>query len=193
MQKRRFSLFLPVVQVAIAAYLTHWSDGNSWLWTGHGRHPTPSPLMLSLYPRIILAWQVCLGINAPAMIFKALALLHPSRYQPPYFSLFGFTEEEVWFLIGIGVLWYLIGRVIDRRQSSPRRLNPARTSETVANLLLGFGIFLLIAGSMALRDAVHPGAVWLYPFYDGVFWILLFLWSVCLIVFPAIAITRGKG
>jgi hypothetical protein len=107
--------------------------------------------------------------------------------------LFDFTEEEIWFFVGVVVVWYLIGRMVDRRRIPSISVSPRLTiRKTAVNLMLaGFGIFLLVVEVLTFSKENHAGSVWFYPFYEGVFWILLFLWSVILVIFPALALAHG--
>jgi hypothetical protein len=58
-------------------------------------------------------------IDAPAKLFSALATLF-DRVDHPLPTLFGFTLDYVSFLVGVVILWYVVGSVLNQRQSARR-------------------------------------------------------------------------
>lgn len=89
---------------------------------------------------------VCIGINGPAVLFKVGDLLTPQAWK--YMAVRGFSSDEFWFLAGVLVIWFLIGRALDahrlRGASTPRvRMGSVIASiatMTVAALLLFLGL-----------------------------------------------------
>src|ERR1700730_7072894 len=165
----KFSIVLPVVQFILAILLLEWADRAS--------RPRFDTLY---YPTSQL---VCAGINAPATILIGFAgLFDRVDHAPP--PIFGLGLDEVFFFIGVLILWFLVGKVLDRRWSPGER--PAKW--TVIRLL-SLGVPLELLGALLFYEGLHgiltPGR-WNNYFGNIVQNILVLLWSLILIVSPAL-------
>lgn len=129
LRKLRFAKLLPALQVSVAAALDVWGSQES----GHVGLDT-------LY--IPTADLVCRGINAPAWLFEGILtkIIPIYRLDKPPLSVFGVGIDEYLFLILIIVLWYLVGRNVDRLRSANR----------TAEGWIGGGFFNLVAGVVGI-------------------------------------------
>jgi hypothetical protein len=171
------SWILPIVQVPAAIFLLQWARVSQVVQ--QKRFDT----LYSATPAL-----VCGGINAPAMLFSALAALF-DRVDHPVPTLFGFTLDYVFFLIGIVILWYVVGSVLDQRQSARREPRLVWTMSTL--VLLGGPLALLgaLLFYVSLQGLLTP---WRWNNYSGniVRSVLFLLWSFVLIGLPAIKVTQ---
>ena len=189
LRKLRFSLALPIVQVAITAVLTLWADRVDWLLIGSNRVPGPfvhvNLLVLTLRP----IWR---GVNAPTW---PLCLAGSSNN-----SMLGFSARELLYLAAVAVLWYLVGRFLDRRrglQSQGSRQISLRKS-VLSVCMTAWGIALLSVSVLSL-DSIFPvtfsGTRLIRP-ENVVICALFLLWSFLLITIPGhkllLALRRGK-
>lgn len=103
MPKMKFSIILPVAQVAVAIGLLEW-----------GQRVTPPKFLDTLY--VATPTLVCMGINAPAQLMAMFALLLiPVRWT--YIGFLGFPLPHWFFLGGVIIVWSLLGRWFDKYKS----------------------------------------------------------------------------
>jgi hypothetical protein len=168
LNKVKFSLVLPSAQLALALAMLEWARRvvapqrwDTFYW------PTPA--------------LVCYGINGPAIFFKLLVFPF-TRGQPfwPLVSVFSYGLEDLSFFVGVVVLWFFVGRALDRMMSveelPERRLIGLGGLPYVFVEFLGMALFLL--GIQGLRT---PGR---WNNYSGNLTesILFLAWSIILIL-----------
>lgn len=138
MRRLRFVFLLPIAQLVVALLLLQW---------GHRILP-PRGLDTIYLPTPTL---VCIGINAPALLFKVGDFLKPQTWK--YTSIRGFSLDEFWFLAGVLVIWFLIGLALDahrlRGASTPRN---GKGSAIASIAMLIVAALLLILG----LEHIHP-------------------------------------
>jgi len=97
--------------------------------------------------------------------------------------------EEVFFFLGVGILWFLIGRKLDKQTSGLLHQEKQRSVARVfANLFLALlGVAVLIEGISGLRTP------WKWGNYVGniVESVLFLVWSVILLGSPALQVAKG--
>jgi hypothetical protein len=173
MHKLRLALVLPVIQFAIAAILLQWA------------YRAPIPRGSEAYvPTVRL---VCRGLNAPALLFR---MLDPFRLGPPFDSgprsMLGFDRDDLFFLVGVIVAWYLVGRALDHRRSSSIAARKRIANALIAYpLLLALGVLLLFLG---MHDVQNPGYENLDPPFGA--WLTL-MWSASLIFLSGRGLVRA--
>jgi len=164
MRKLRLALVLPITQFVIATILLKWGD----------RTVPPGKVMYVHTARLI-----CWGLNAPALLFR---FLNPIGWGPMWDglprSILGFDTDDLFFLLGVIVVWYFVGRALDRRPAS-EKVAP-RGTVTVATLMVCF-VVLALGGLLSfagVHDLVHPSSNNPYHSVRG---LLTLIWSVSLI------------
>lgn len=138
MRQLRFAVVLPILQFLTAGGLLEW---------GH-RVPPPKGLDTLYMPTVTL---ICFGINAPAVLFKSPWYVLPRTSL----SILGFGAEELSFLLGVVLVWYLLGRELDQRESQKALLPVTALSFFFNILLIVFGMVLFLLGLAAIFR--HPG------------------------------------
>jgi hypothetical protein len=121
--KLKLALTLPAAQLAIATILLWWP-------AGHVRSPDPTTAVL-----------ICWGLNAPALFFRVLGKWGP-MFDLTGGAILGVGLGDFFFLLGVVVVWYLVGRTLDQRRTSevaPKRHRPAAA-------ILGYGFLLTLGG-----------------------------------------------
>jgi hypothetical protein len=105
MKRSRFSIVLPCAQVLLALVL----------WRVARHDDTFRRLRLdTLYAPT--AWLISNGINAPAILFRWLGhTFDASAVNEAFANRFDFELSEAAFFVGVAVVWFLVGRAIDRR------------------------------------------------------------------------------
>jgi len=176
LNKVRFSLILPLAQLPLAVAMLEWARRvvapqrwDTFYW------PTPA--------------LVCYGINGPAIFFKLLVFPF-TRGQPfwPSVSMLGYGLEDLSFFVGVVILWFFVGRALDRIMSveelPERRLIGLSVLLNVFVAFLGIALFLL--GIKSLRT---PGR---WNNYSGnVTESILFLaWAFILIVVASLRLKQ---
>jgi hypothetical protein len=128
MRKLKLAIVLPVTQVLIAWILLLWADQT----------PVPRGLDYMYHPP---AWLVCKGLNAPVMLL--LIPFGGNWYNAPAVPIVG----RGLFLVAVAVVWYLVGRAIDRRES-PKAGDGRGLAAMIGvqSLLLAVGGVLFYAG-----------------------------------------------
>jgi len=100
LHKLRWTWALPITQSLVAASLLQWG------------YSVPAPRGSELY--VPTARLICRGLNAPALIFR---MFDPIRYGPEFDwiprSTLGFDSDDLFFLVGVIVVWYIAGRSLD--------------------------------------------------------------------------------
>jgi hypothetical protein len=176
MRQLRLSLTLPIVQFFLAVALLICADKAS----------APRGLDTLFIPT---ARMVRSGINAPALVFQRtlVALLPIDRIDQPPLSFFGVGVEELLFMASVVGLWYLVGRVLDRRRlpGVPKRMVAIDVWRNLLLLLLG--VFLFFLGLVPLR---HPGN-FNNPSGNIAQGVLILLWALALLVFPTRSLVTG--
>lgn len=175
MRKLRLALVLPGAQLVLAAILLYW--GHRVLARPDYRDPA--------LPSVTL---VCFGISAPALIFRVLgAWLSTWRADQAPAVILGFWIDEWFFLIGVAVLWYWIGRWFDRRTSSEP---PTKSASFIIRSLL-LNLFVIALGGYLLLETIRRPQQWgasVGRIAQGVFFLT---WSVILILVPCLKFVRG--
>ena len=170
----RFAVLLPLVQSLIALCL--------WQWGLHMQRPKSDEIFYTPTP-ILVGY----GISAPALVFKALAAL-PLRwaYRPPVW-IGHFNLEDLFFFLGVVVLWYSFGTVFDHWGSRGLlpRLNPWRLLRDIGLVILG--AFLLGGGIDGLSKP------WTRLNNPGIFaeQILFIAWGLVLVLLPGGQLLRA--
>jgi hypothetical protein len=136
---------------------------------------------------------VCSGLNAPAVFFaKLLAAAGIALTWLPglvYLPGLGYDVEigDIFILVGVILVWYLVGRAIDRKRV-PRPEVKSRTATVFVwyTFLLGTGGLLTLIG---LLDFQQPNFDNLsHRPYRG---ILTLLWAVSLIFVASKGLARA--
>jgi hypothetical protein len=181
--KFRLRIILPIVQVAVTAVLTWWGDRVNWVLLG-GRHSWMSDRLV-----VFKLQQIWVGLNAPTFPFCFFS-------GTPIRSLFGLGRGEILHLGSVAVLWYLVGRFLDRWISVEvlDGQSPSARSGIISMLLLGWGIVLLAVSVLNLKYSFplveNHTIYWTLSFlarerpYILVRHILFLLWSLILIASP---------
>lgn len=176
MRKLKLALILPIVQVLLAVALFAW--GNHQWRTRHGLFVPAGRLL-------------CFAINAPAELFSRLLDLFPAWSAP---RIWGFYFDELFFLPGVAILWFLIGRTLDKLRVADKPIGGRMTvSKALVNLfLLVYGVDLFwkqTAQWLWYRNQVI--AVGTHYYDASLYW----AWSAVLILVPVLnfanAIRRG--
>jgi hypothetical protein len=165
MRKLRLAFLLPTIQVLFAASLLQWAQRR------------PVPRGGELY--VPTARLICFGLNAPALIFR---FLNPIRWGSSFAwvprATLGFDTDDIFFLVGVIVVWYLTGRALDQRQQPWRTAEGNRTS--VRKILL-YSILLAAGGALLVLGLQELGAHRANNPASSVEGILTLTWSIALI------------
>ena len=128
---------LPLLQVTFALLLLGRSGGPE--------KPAPTSRL------------ICLGLNAPAMLFiYADPTLWGESVDVLPRSIGGRETADLFFLAGVAVVWYLVGRAIDRKLLRNREPAPARDARKpylFLAFLLAVGVYLLL---LAMGELERP-------------------------------------
>jgi hypothetical protein len=185
MRNVKFSFILPLVQLCVAISLFEWALR------------IPGPLGLDTFyvptPRLL-----CFGINAPAVLFRIPILLlmsvsertHSALEHPlAEFSVLGLSASELSFLVGVVVLWFLVGRMLDHHSSSTFHERSRMTvfSVLLELLVMSMGVLLFVAAVHSFSDP------WLYNNMIGnrAQGILFLAWSLVLVILPILNFVRA--
>jgi hypothetical protein len=162
-----------VIQVALAIALLHWGDQIEVATVRRMRYDTPYVSTPTL---------ICTGINAPARFLAGISFLF-QRFDHPPPTIFGLDMYDTFFLIGIIMLWFLVGWTLDKRRASMEK----RPVWSIAKILLVgvppslMGVVLLVAG---LQGFITPTCC-----NNGIgtmlHSILFLIWSLVLLGIPA--------
>jgi hypothetical protein len=193
MSKYRSVIVLPSVQFVLAIALMQWG-----YWATKHRPGKFDTVYVST-PSL-----VCDGLDAPASVLRMLYRMFLERLWPEgdLWSVAGFGAEDLIFLAGVVVLWYLVGRSMDRRVFGT--LPAMETGATrykawqVAQMLWGGMVLwtLLQEFNQAPLEQTLSGKILagLGNYNNGLGCILRDLgflgWSLVLLVRPAISLVR---
>jgi len=170
--------FLPVVQIALAASALVYAPYQYKA----GPHPVGDDFMLlgfrKTWPPPVL--RISYAVNFPAFTaaysvqFASWAPRDVIRYRGPLFV--SISVQDCIFLASVGVLWYWIGRILDRRKRSPQTA-PILKSLGVVPLSIGFlfsvGVAALASFYAMLTDADRPLR---QIGFLGLLWAVTLLW-----------------
>jgi len=174
MRKLKLRFALPTAQLAVAMSLMYWGE--------HMKAPPHSDELSASSVTLI-----CLGINAPAMLFRALGAWFGTQLidRAPV-AVFGFGLEECFFLLGVIACWYFVGRWLDHRKSPGTQAVSERftVGRLALNLLvMALGAFLILLVIRGRQPLFHSGGAIIEK--------ALFLsWSAFLIVAPSLKLAR---
>ena len=156
MPKMRLVVALPLIQLTIGVLLLR-----------------SNPAVEGYVPsRRVIYW----GLNSSAMAFRILDRIDWSAWHMPRAAL-GLERDDIFLLLGAGIVWFFVGKEIERATSArERRLAPKVWMISVSLLRGGLAVLCLIQG---LSYLVHPLPTTLYPIDCAV---LPFLWSISLLV-----------
>jgi hypothetical protein len=126
------------------------------------------------------------GVNAPT--FPLYFASGPSRLQ-----VLGLTVGEILYLIAVAILWYLVGRLLDRRKGVCQDGVSDKRRIFTSVLILVWAGFLLVSGILVFPNffpatfdsgrVVRPDALVTY--------VLHLLWALALITFSVWELVRG--
>jgi hypothetical protein len=173
----KLSFVLPIVQVGLAVFLLNSDTGTH-----------PSQKWDTLYtPTFRL---VCAGINAPATIFIGFGRMF-DRVDHPQPTIFGLSLEFVFFLVGIALLWYVVGNLLDRRLMSngPPRVWSKRKLTILGGALAVYGVFFFYIGLQGLLTPWRWNNYWGNIAHSS----LSLVWSVVLLGIPFVKFVQRRG
>lgn len=171
----RLRWVLPIAQLIAAVLLLQW-----------GRHLEGSQSRFDTlyFPTPAL---VCKGINAPATVLAGVAFFF-DRVDHPRPTIFGSTLDYPLFIIGILILWYLVGRVLDSWRSTGKSF----LAWTWLRLVF-IGGPLAVLGALFLYESLQGFRdPWRWNNRTGnlVHSVLLLLWSIVLIGLPGLKLIQ---
>jgi len=127
---------------------------------------------------------ICGGINAPARFLAATSRLF-DRVDHAQPTIAGLTLDYVFFMIGVLILWYLVGRALDNRQLG-------RSAWSITKQLLAGGPLALL-GSLffynGLQGFLTPSR-WNNQIGNIAQSLLFMLWSLVFLAVPALKIAQ---
>jgi len=131
---------------------------------------------------------ICLGLNAPALFFR---LLDPIGWGPAFWglprSILGYDTDDCFFLMGVIVVWYLVGRALDHRRTSEVARRPRLVVVLTAYpFLLALGGLLFVLGVAGFQEPQFSNFGH-RPERE----ILTLMWSVSLIFFSVRGIVKA--
>jgi hypothetical protein len=107
---------------------------------------------------------VCYGINAPAIFLRLVVFPFTPVGRPrPLPSIFGYGPEELSFFLGVAILWFVVGKLLDRRRSdkvpSEKQMTVREALISSFMIVLGIvmGIALFAEGLEGLLDSLQVG------------------------------------
>jgi hypothetical protein len=185
MRKVRFAVILPTAQVFVAAILLVWTDlAISIVYRYWWRFPRREVYIDAC---VIATNTVSHGINAPALLFRGLALSLRLQGHP----VWGVGVEDVFYLAGVVVLWYLVGRTLDRRRlritTSASRMSTGRVWFNL--LLVLWGTLLFVGCFTSFYELTRASGVNIHTFYfNSDIWALALtlVWALILMIFPGL-------
>jgi hypothetical protein len=160
------------VQLFVAIGLLKWGQGIG----PPQRFDTP-------YTPTVTA--ICFGITAPALLTKYLLLLLPSGAAALYLA--GFGADDILFLAGVAVTWYLVGRALYSHdsQQSPLRKQMTTRKVLLRLVLLFLGAVLFYLGLLSIR--LRPGNNEVGAIVEGA---LFLLWSLSITASSVVSLTK---
>jgi len=100
--------------------------------------------------------------------------------------MLGLAVDEWFFLVGVAVLWYLIGRWFDRRRTPE---SPPRSANFVTIELL-LNLFIVALGGYLLLETIRRPEQWGTSVGRIAQGLLFLVWSVILIFVPGRKLVR---
>jgi hypothetical protein len=185
MREVRFAFVLPIVQVFIAAILLVWSDlAIPIVYRNWWRFPRREVFIDEC---VIATNTISHGINGPALLFRGLAVSLRLRGHP----VWGVSVEDVFYLAGVVVLWYLAGRTLDRRRFRIKKsASRMSTGRVWFNLFLVFwGTLLFVGCFTSFYELTRASGVNIHTFYfNSDIWALafIFVWALILLILPGL-------
>ena len=177
----KFCWFLPLGQVALAILLLRW-----------GEHLEISTQQRMRYDTLYVSTPalLCGGINGPAQFVALLShFFYRFDHAPP--TVFGLDLERTFFFSGVVVLWFLVGRALDKR-----RLSNAPPPAWSASKLVLVGAPLALMSALLLYVSVTglltPGR-WNNEIGSILNSVLLLFCSLALLGIPVLALVRRLG
>ncbi len=166
--KPNFALSLPVLQVAISSFLVKWGKELSLRF---GLVDSPLGNLQDL-------WN---ALNAPGLVFRYFGvLLSSAKWIPDGFL--GVQTDTLLYLSGVALLWYCVGRQVDRHIF---RTRPFQWQ--VPALAFVFNLFLILWGLRLLISALELFSRSNWQNYhrpsDTVNGSIVLIWSLVLIAF----------
>ena len=189
--KVRLRIALPVMQLLIGIVAFYANHQFSWVFFSDYKGP-PTPRVLVLAKLALSAKVFCMGVSAPALLFWFFgASATESRPDTQPLSVVGFNMGEILFFLGVVVLWFSIGRAIERhlscKPSSHERLSIPDRCNLI--LLMVWGVVLLTTDIWFLRDLSLSTSGWtpnsFVDFLRIAVMSMALIWSMLLIVLPA--------
>jgi hypothetical protein len=195
MPKLRFSVVLPILQVIITAVLTWWADRVEWMFLAD----TSRAPGRFVFEDVIVFYlrQVWKGVNAPTYPFCLVN-------GPGTGRVWQFSLSEVLYFCSVAILWFLVGRFMDRRNQRTDA-EEGRVSTKAAKawlaLLVAWGLALLALTLFWAYEDLHlfpdSGAfanlrfeAYVRP-YELVESVLFLAWSLILIIMPGKRLVFG--
>jgi hypothetical protein len=162
------SRILPLIQVTLAGVLLKWGE----------YHPHPTWWVRGMYSSF---WaptpiHVCYGINAPA--YRLVPALNTLVFGRFIHKMAGFYPVEQVLLLGVVVLWYLVGKEIDAWRRPDEFPDPKPGTEKIVRncIITLYGILLLV--TMDFRNADNNA---MGDLMERILW---FVWALALIFLP---------
>jgi hypothetical protein len=177
----KMRLILPAVQLALAILLL-----------ASARRYIP-PQHYDMY--MTTGGFVCIGINAPATLFRVAAAAVLPLYTPDRtpWSLLGFGTEDLLFLAAVIAVWYLVGQWLDKRIAgkASRTAIPRWLGVLVSAGLALFGVPLIALGAKGLNSYSIGFHNYNNPRGSLIAWVLALTWGITLTVVSIVRITKS--
>lgn len=176
LRKLKLSMVLPTLQVLLAVALWEWGR----------RTLTSRALDTPYWPTSAL---ICYGINAPAVFFKLLIFPFTRGNQSSAGSISGYGLEEIFFFLGVGILWFCVGRSIDMQalEKTPSKKLLTKGRVLADLLLMSIGVALFAEGFHGLRTPWKWNNYW----GNAAESVLFLAWSFVLVVLPGQKLIKG--
>jgi hypothetical protein len=167
--KIKLAILLPIVQVLLTVVLTNWGEAIQLRFGLLNSH-------------VGSVKYLCLALNGPGLVFRyAEILISPIKGISDGLA---FLLDTVLYLLGVALLWYYVGRQIDRSVSDtpPYRWRIPALGFLFYLFVILWGLKLFFLGSACFytsdsQNYHSPG--------DTTRGVILVTWSVVLIVFGA--------
>lgn len=194
MGRVRLRVALPVAQLMIGIIAFCANHQFSWVFFSDYKGP-PTRRTLVLAKLALFAKVFCMGVSAPALLFFG-PLAAESRPGTQPLSVVGFNMGEILFFLGVVVLWFSIGRAIERHWScKPSNHMLSLPDRCALVLLVVWGLVLLATDIWFLRDLSFSNSGWppnsFLDFPRTTVVSMALIWSMLLIVLPARILGRN--
>lgn len=169
MQKLKLVWTLPTLNFVVAATLLLWG------------YQEPVPPGSEVYAPTV--WLICWGMNAPALLLRSAGSWDVFAWIPE--PTFGLYTSDLLFLLGVIVLWSLVGKQLDNSLTSRNRAEVSVPTTLIwRSLQLAMAGLLLLFGLDYLRNPRFNN-----PYYP-VEVVLASVWAAVLIFVATKALTR---